>query len=126
MHMYKDNQAHSVQRVKGEAEWRIEDIYRNSEGTKPYQSSKDKTDKKDVVTIGYYTKDRTRVLSIHAHEDGTWNEFFSRAGKALLSFTAQVNTNAIICLRGGGYVLHEYNIYKYFITVVDNMYHPSP
>ncbi|EGE01732.1 hypothetical protein TEQG_00776 [Trichophyton equinum CBS 127.97] len=55
------------------------------QGTKPHQSSKDKSDKKDVVTVGYYTAKGTRILTIHAHEDGTWVEFLSRAGKALLA-----------------------------------------
>ena len=46
-------------------------------------SSKDKTDNQKVVTVGYYTQKGTRYCSIHAHEDGTWKEFFSRAGKGL-------------------------------------------
>ncbi|KAK2865346.1 hypothetical protein FQN49_003672 [Arthroderma sp. PD_2] len=48
----------------------------------PHTSSKDKTDKKPVVTVGYHTQSGTRLLTIHAHEDGTWKEFYSRAGKS--------------------------------------------
>ncbi|KAK2759104.1 hypothetical protein FQN54_003203 [Arachnomyces sp. PD_36] len=51
------------------------------QGTKPHTSSRDKADTKKVVTVGYHTSDGTRLLSIHAHDDGTWNEFFSRAGR---------------------------------------------
>ncbi|RAL04887.1 uncharacterized protein BO80DRAFT_431477 [Aspergillus ibericus CBS 121593] len=49
--------------------------------TKPHPSNRDKNDIKDIMTIGYHTKKGTRYLSIHAHEDGTWKEFLSRAGK---------------------------------------------
>lgn len=33
------------------------------------------------MTVGYHTQKGTRYLSIHAHEDGTWKEFLSRAGR---------------------------------------------
>ncbi|PYI28527.1 hypothetical protein BP00DRAFT_377236, partial [Aspergillus indologenus CBS 114.80] len=52
------------------------------QGTKPHQSSRDKTDAKNVVTVGYHSRNGTRYLSIHAHEDGTWKEFLSRAGQS--------------------------------------------
>ena len=35
----------------------------------------------DGVTVGYYTKNRTRYLSIYAHKDGTWDEFLSQTGR---------------------------------------------
>jgi len=51
------------------------------QGTTPHHSAKDPSDPKKVITISYHTGKGTRLLSIHAHDDGTWNEFFSRAGK---------------------------------------------
>ncbi|KAL4944940.1 hypothetical protein BDV06DRAFT_209816 [Aspergillus oleicola] len=57
--------------------------------TKPHPSSKDRSDSKDVVTVGYYTANGTRYLSIHAHEDGTWTEFFSRAGRSVSAARAK-------------------------------------
>lgn len=32
----------------------------------------------------YYTDTGLRLLSIHAHSDGTWKEFLSRPGKRLV------------------------------------------
>ncbi|RAL15703.1 uncharacterized protein BO97DRAFT_403005 [Aspergillus homomorphus CBS 101889] len=52
------------------------------QGSKPHHSSRDRNDPKKVVTVGYHTKNGTRLLSIHAHEDGTWKEFISRAGRS--------------------------------------------
>lgn len=52
-----------------------------SRGTTAHRSSKDPSDPKEVITISYHTGKGSRLLSIHAHDDGTWNEFFSRAGK---------------------------------------------
>jgi len=48
------------------------------QGTTPHQSSKDPSDTKNVVTVSYHTLSGTRVLSIHAHDDGTWSVFPSR------------------------------------------------
>ncbi|PYI05562.1 hypothetical protein BO78DRAFT_398079 [Aspergillus sclerotiicarbonarius CBS 121057] len=55
------------------------------QGTTPHPSSKDRSDQKKVVTVGFHTQKGTRYLSIHAHEDGTWKEFYSRAGKSAAS-----------------------------------------
>ncbi|GFN17000.1 hypothetical protein BO85DRAFT_451551 [Aspergillus piperis CBS 112811] len=54
------------------------------QGTTPHLSSKDKADGQKVVTVGFHARNGTRYLSIHAHGDGTWKEFLSRAGKAVL------------------------------------------
>ncbi|KAK2858367.1 hypothetical protein FQN49_004798, partial [Arthroderma sp. PD_2] len=51
------------------------------QGTRPHRSSRDPADKKDVITVSYHDEKGTRILSIHAHSDGTWNEYFSRAGR---------------------------------------------
>lgn len=54
------------------------------QGSVPHQSKKDTSDEKKVITVSYHTKSGTRVCSIHAHDDNTWNEFPSRnvgAGK---------------------------------------------
>ena len=58
------------------------DIY--FRGTTPHLSSKYKADGQKVVTVGFHARNGTRYLSIHAHGDGTWKEFLSRAGKAVL------------------------------------------
>ncbi|KAB8356543.1 hypothetical protein FH972_024126 [Carpinus fangiana] len=50
-------------------------------GSSPRKSTKDPSDNKDVITVGYYTASGTRLPSVHVHEDGTYNEFLSRAGK---------------------------------------------
>lgn len=42
------------------------------------KSSKDRNDDKDVIPVSYHTAAGTRVSSIHAHNDSTWNEFPSR------------------------------------------------
>ncbi|KAG8408524.1 hypothetical protein J3458_019556 [Metarhizium acridum] len=48
------------------------------QGSCPHKSSKDRDDNKDVITVSYHTATGTRVISIHAHDDLTWNEFPSR------------------------------------------------
>ncbi|KAH7305151.1 hypothetical protein BKA65DRAFT_486084 [Rhexocercosporidium sp. MPI-PUGE-AT-0058] len=51
------------------------------QGTTAHRSSKDPSGSKEVITISYHTGKGSRLLSIHAHDNGTWNEFFSRARK---------------------------------------------
>ncbi|KAF3029614.1 hypothetical protein E8E12_000844 [Didymella heteroderae] len=52
------------------------------QGSIPHKSAKDPSDDKDVVTVSYHTDSGTRITSIHAHDDSTWNEYPSRnAGK---------------------------------------------
>ncbi|EFE37764.1 hypothetical protein TRV_07603 [Trichophyton verrucosum HKI 0517] len=53
-------------------------------------------EKKKVVTVGYHTSSGTRLLSIHAHDDRTWKEFFSRHGKpeAAISASLQKSSDA--------------------------------
>ncbi|PGH21433.1 hypothetical protein AJ80_03224 [Polytolypa hystricis UAMH7299] len=53
-------------------------------GSNPHKSSKDPSDDKQVITVSYHTASGTRVLSIHAHDDGTWKEFMSRTGKRIM------------------------------------------
>ncbi|KAK1953674.1 hypothetical protein LY78DRAFT_649053 [Colletotrichum sublineola] len=48
------------------------------QGSVPHKSHKDSTDQKDVITVSYHTERGTRVTSIHAHDDNSWNEFPSR------------------------------------------------
>ncbi|KAF2150082.1 hypothetical protein K461DRAFT_281327 [Myriangium duriaei CBS 260.36] len=45
------------------------------QGAHPHQSAKDKNDKKPVITVSYHTERGTRIMTIHAHDDGTWTEF---------------------------------------------------
>ncbi|TAQ86080.1 hypothetical protein B7494_g5593 [Chlorociboria aeruginascens] len=47
----------------------------------PHRSLKDPSDPKDVITVSYHTERGTRLASIHAHDDGSWNEYLSRAGR---------------------------------------------
>ncbi|QSS61097.1 hypothetical protein I7I51_03269 [Histoplasma capsulatum] len=51
-------------------------------GTRPRRSSREPTDTKEVITVSFHYDKGTRLLSIHAHDDGTWNEYFSRVGKS--------------------------------------------
>ncbi|KAK3900752.1 hypothetical protein C8A05DRAFT_35602 [Staphylotrichum tortipilum] len=48
------------------------------QGSTPHKSHKDKSDAKDVITVSYHTAKGTRITSVHAHEDSTYNEFPSR------------------------------------------------
>ncbi|EER39563.1 conserved hypothetical protein [Histoplasma capsulatum H143] len=52
------------------------------QGTRPHRSSKDPFDTKEVITVSFHDDKGTRLLSIHAHDDGTWKEYFSRAGRS--------------------------------------------
>ncbi|KAK2759996.1 hypothetical protein FQN54_002732 [Arachnomyces sp. PD_36] len=52
------------------------------QGTRPHRSSRDPTDTKEVITVSYHDERGVRLLSIHAHSDGTWNEFLSRSGRS--------------------------------------------
>ncbi|KAB8253551.1 hypothetical protein BDV32DRAFT_156041 [Aspergillus pseudonomiae] len=51
-------------------------------GDQSHKSSKDPSDPKDVVTLAMFSERGTRLGSAHIHEDGTFNDFPSRAGKA--------------------------------------------
>ncbi|KAK2038161.1 hypothetical protein LZ31DRAFT_559823 [Colletotrichum somersetense] len=48
------------------------------QGSVPHKSHKDSSDQKEVITVSYHTERGTRVTSIHAHDDNSWNEFPSR------------------------------------------------
>ncbi|KAI0417193.1 hypothetical protein F5X98DRAFT_375058 [Xylaria grammica] len=50
------------------------------QGSKPHKSSRDPNDPAKVITVGFYA-DAVRYLSIHLHEDGTFNQWESRGGK---------------------------------------------
>ncbi|KAK7431824.1 hypothetical protein QQZ08_001765 [Neonectria magnoliae] len=54
------------------------------QGSTPHISKKDPSDTKPVITVGYYSASGKRLLSIHAHDDGTWKEFLSRSGRSSL------------------------------------------
>ncbi|KAI1909606.1 hypothetical protein LOZ12_001372 [Ophidiomyces ophidiicola] len=51
------------------------------QGAKAHKSSKDPTDSKDTINVGFYSKNGTRFLSGHAHEDGSYKLTESRAGR---------------------------------------------
>lgn len=50
-------------------------------GTKLHQSTKDSSDKKEVITVSVHTSGGTRLLSGHAHADGTFTAHETRAGR---------------------------------------------
>ncbi|KAK2810199.1 hypothetical protein FQN50_003169 [Emmonsiellopsis sp. PD_5] len=50
-------------------------------GSYAHLSSKDRSDKQKVITVGLQTHAGTRVGSLHVHIDGTFKFFPSRAGK---------------------------------------------
>ena len=51
-------------------------------GSQAHKSSKDPSDPKQCVTLAMFSANGTRIGSAHIHEDGTYNDFPSRAGKA--------------------------------------------
>jgi len=55
-----------------------DDQLTEARGCTPHKSAKDESDDQDVITVSYHTASGTRVMSIHAHDDDTWNEFLSR------------------------------------------------
>jgi hypothetical protein len=63
------------------------------QGTRPHPSSEDKSDDKDVVTVGTIPKIEQDFCPIHAHGDGTWKEFLSQADLETGScFTSLIST----------------------------------
>ena len=50
-------------------------------GAKAHKSSKDVNETQEVITIGFFSANGTRVGSAHAREDGTYAFFTSRAGR---------------------------------------------
>ncbi|OJD22027.1 hypothetical protein ACJ73_06630 [Blastomyces percursus] len=64
------------------------------QGTRPHHSSRDPADTKEVITVSYHDDNGTRLLSIHAHNDGTWNEFLSRAGRSKSQSQSGAETTA--------------------------------
>lgn len=54
---------------------------RTSRGAKAHESSRDESDEQKVITVGFYSARGTRVESGHAHEDGTFKHWPSRAGR---------------------------------------------
>lgn len=44
-------------------------------------SSKDPTDTQEVITVAFYSKNGTRLLSGHVHQNGTYNLAERRAGR---------------------------------------------
>ncbi|KAJ9272126.1 hypothetical protein DTO212C5_1889 [Paecilomyces variotii] len=51
------------------------------QGANAHQSSKDPSDTQKVITLAFFNKSGTRMLSGHVHEDGTFKLAESRAGK---------------------------------------------
>lgn len=54
----------------------------NRSGSQAHLSRKDPSDTKPCVTLAMYSASGTRFASAHIHEDGTFNDFQSRAGKS--------------------------------------------
>ncbi|KKA16205.1 hypothetical protein T310_10214 [Rasamsonia emersonii CBS 393.64] len=52
-----------------------------SRGARAHLSSKDRSDRQLVITVGLATNSGTRVGSVHVHVDGTFKFFPSRAGR---------------------------------------------
>lgn len=50
-------------------------------GSKAHLSSKDRSDKQNVLTVGLQTHKGTRVGSVHIHADGTFKFLASRVGR---------------------------------------------
>ncbi|KAL1979091.1 hypothetical protein VTN96DRAFT_7026 [Rasamsonia emersonii] len=53
----------------------------NIQGARAHLSSKDRSDRQLVITVGLATNSGTRVGSVHVHVDGTFKFFPSRAGR---------------------------------------------
>ncbi|KAI9929664.1 hypothetical protein ASPWEDRAFT_172672 [Aspergillus wentii DTO 134E9] len=51
------------------------------QGSVAHYSSKDKSDRQKVLTVGLKTNNGTQVGAIHVHVDGTWKLFPNRAGR---------------------------------------------
>ncbi|KAG2001297.1 hypothetical protein GB937_010316 [Aspergillus fischeri] len=72
----------SVQKIRDDVETQYRDVTGfEIQGAKAHTSSKDPTDTDDVITIGFYSQNGTRLLSGHVHADGTYKLAESRAGK---------------------------------------------
>ncbi|KAE8348354.1 hypothetical protein BDV28DRAFT_152920 [Aspergillus coremiiformis] len=72
----------SVQKIRD----KVEDLYDNVaeyeiQGGKAHKSKKDPTDPDDIITIGFYSKSGTRLLSGHVHANGSYKLAESRAGR---------------------------------------------
>jgi hypothetical protein len=63
------------------ADFNMLELIDDLRGAKAHTSSKDPTDTDDVITIGFYSQNGTRLLSGHVHADGTYKLAESRAGK---------------------------------------------
>ncbi|EEH03131.1 conserved hypothetical protein [Histoplasma capsulatum G186AR] len=68
--------------------------YAQIQGTMPHTSSRDESDEQKVVTVGYHTSSGTRLLSIHARNNRTWKEFFSRHGKTEAAISASLQKSS--------------------------------
>ncbi|GIJ99640.1 hypothetical protein Aspvir_003641 [Aspergillus viridinutans] len=72
----------SVQKIRDEVETQYNVVTSYEiQGAKAHKSSKDPTDPDDVITVGFYSQNGTRLLSGHVHADGTYKLTESRAGK---------------------------------------------
>ncbi|KKZ61024.1 hypothetical protein EMCG_00648 [[Emmonsia] crescens] len=89
------NYFNTIKTASGDIEKKYPRVaYAKIQGTTLHTSSKDKSDLKKVVTVGYHTNNGTRLLSIHAHDDGTWTEFFSRPGKPEAAISASLGDSS--------------------------------
>ncbi|RAL06583.1 uncharacterized protein BO97DRAFT_401728 [Aspergillus homomorphus CBS 101889] len=72
----------SLQKLKDDVESQYDSVTGYEiQGAKAHKSSKDPADPEDVITIGFYSQNGTRLLSGHVHENGTYKLAESRAGK---------------------------------------------
>ncbi|PYH99826.1 hypothetical protein BO71DRAFT_394047 [Aspergillus ellipticus CBS 707.79] len=72
----------SLQKLKDDVESQYDSVTGYEiQGAKAHKSSKDPSDPDDVITIGFYSQNGTRLLSGHVHENGTYKLAESRAGK---------------------------------------------
>ncbi|RAH84390.1 hypothetical protein BO86DRAFT_242394 [Aspergillus japonicus CBS 114.51] len=65
-------------------------------GSQAHKSSKDPTDPKNCVTLAMFSERGTRIASAHIHEDGTFNDFPSRAGRAGIQEVAKSDSASFI------------------------------
>lgn len=61
----------------------------------PHKSSKDPSDLKECITVGFYTLIGTRPCSGHAHADNSYKLVLSRSGRQSKGSAAEVSSAAM-------------------------------
>ncbi|GIK01781.1 hypothetical protein Aspvir_005822 [Aspergillus viridinutans] len=63
-------------------------------GSQAHKSVKDPSDPKQCVTLSMFSEKGTRIGSAHIHEDGTFKDFPSRAGRTGIQDTAKADSKS--------------------------------